>query len=122
MGVWGYGRSPNVRIPHRSNVSNNSGDGPSSDTGSGARNFASSPTGITLFVRNPRAAHTAASACAATAIRHPAGALCPTAAATSCGSPISRSKPEASSVTVSGPVCSTIGENANAAALRSPLP
>jgi hypothetical protein len=73
----------------------------------------------------PRAAQMAASGLAASAIlifTRISAARRAMAAATSCGNPQRRSRPEASSVTVSGAVCSTTGENSNPSAVRLPLP
>jgi hypothetical protein len=78
-----------------------------------------------LVPENPRAAQMAASGLAAMAM--PAftpisAARRASEAAISCGNPKSRSRPEASKVTVSGAVRSTAGENWNASAVRGPLP
>ena len=72
-----------------------------------------------LTPENPRAAQMAASgleAMAMLAFTRDSAARRATAAATSCGNPKRRSRPEASNVTVSAAVCSTTGENSNASA------
>src|ERR1035438_116519 len=72
---------------------------------------------------NPRAAQMAASGLGPSArlARTPTSeARRAMEAATSCGRPKRRSRPEASSVTVWGAVCSTTGENSKASAVRAP--
>ena len=78
-----------------------------------------------LTPENPRAAQIAASGLAAIArfaFTPHSRARRAIAAATSCGSPNSRSSPPTSNVTVSDEVASTTGENSKAKAVRLPLP